>query len=209
MFDINQTLIFVGVVAVLFLVPGPAVILTLARSVSGGARVGVATGAGVAVGDALHTLAAVIGLSAILMTSSLAYEIVRYLGAAYLVYLGVVALWERTDNLNVPDVPKMPPGRAFRQAIVIEILNPKTALFFLAFLPQFTDPARGAVWLQLLVLGAIFVAMSLAYTSLLAVSAARVSQWIGRNSSIGRWQGKIVGGIYIALGLQLALQERK
>lgn len=209
MLDPGQILIFMSVVAVLFLIPGPAVILTLARSVSGGARVGVATGAGVAVGDALHTLAAVIGLSAILMTSSLAFEIVRYLGAAYLVFLGIVAMWERTDSLNVPDVPKMQPGRAFRQAIIIEILNPKTALFFLAFLPQFTDPTRGALWLQLLLLGAIFVAMSLAYTSLLAISAARVSRWIGRNGRIGRWQGKVVGGIYIALGVQLALQERK
>ena len=209
MFDASHLWIYIGVVALLFIVPGPAVILTLARSISGGAKAGVATGAGIAIGDMLHTLAAVIGLSAILMTSSLAYEVVRYLGAGYLVYLGLVALFERTGNLNVPNVPLIGTGKAFRQAIVIEILNPKTALFFLAFLPQFTDPSHGAVWMQLLVLGAIFVMMSFAFTALLAVCAARVSNWIGRNSGIGRWQGKVVGGIYVALGLQLAFQERR
>ncbi|MFY0613269.1 MAG: LysE family translocator [Hyphomicrobiaceae bacterium] len=209
MFDPSQLLIYIGVVALLFIVPGPAVILTLARSISGGAQAGVATGAGIAMGDMLHTLAAVIGLSAILMTSSLAYEIVRYLGAGYLIYLGLVAFFERAGNLDVPDVPPISANKAFRQAIVIEILNPKTALFFLAFLPQFTDPSRGALWMQLLVLGVIFVTMSFAFTSLLAVCAAGVSKWIGRNSSIGRWQGKAIGSIYIALGLQLALQERR
>ena len=209
MFDPSQLLIYIGVVALLLIVPGPAVFLTLARSISGGAKAGIATGAGITIGDMLHTLAAVIGLSAILMTSSLAYEVVRYLGAAYLIYLGLVALFERTGNLSVPSVPPIGAGRAFRQAIVIEILNPKTALFFLSFLPQFTDPSRGAVWMQLLVLGAIFVTMSFAFTSLLAVCAARVSRWIGRNSAIGKWQGKVIGSIYIALGLQLALQERR
>lgn len=209
MFDPNQLAIYVGVVALLFIVPGPAVILTLARSISGGARAGVATGAGIAIGDLLHTLAAVIGLSAILMTSSLAYEMVRYLGAAYLIYLGVVALLEQSQDLNVPSIPPIKPVRAFRQAVIIEVLNPKTALFFLAFLPQFTDPSRGAIWIQLLVLGTIFVMMSFAFTSLLALGAARISKWLGRHSSIGRWQGKFIGGIYIALGLQLAFQERR
>lgn len=209
MFDPAQLLIYAGVVALLFIVPGPAVILTLARSISGGAKAGVATGAGIAAGDALHTLAAVIGLSAILMTSALAYEVVRYLGAAYLIYLGLVAFFERAGDLDVPAMPPISAGKAFRQAVLIEILNPKTALFFLSFLPQFTDPSRGALWLQLLVLGAIFVAMSFAYTSLLAVSAAGVSKWFLRNSRIGRWQGKAIGSIYVALGLQLALQERR
>ncbi len=106
-------------------------------------------------------------------------------------------------------MPPISANKAFRQAIVIEILNPKTALFFLAFLPQFTDPSRGAIWMQLLVLGAIFVTMSFAFTSLLAVCAAGVSKWIGRNSNIGRWQGKAIGSIYVALGLQLALQGRR
>ena len=209
MFEPSQLAFYVGVVAVLFIVPGPAVILTLARSIAGGPKVGIATGAGIAVGDALHTLAAVIGLSAILMTSALAYEVVKYLGAAYLVYLGITALLERSAPLDVPQAKPIAAARAFRQAILIEVLNPKTALFFLSFLPQFTDPSRGAIWLQLLVLGAIFVAMSLAYTTLLAFGAGTASRWLTRNSAIARWQNKVVGSIYLALGLQLALQERR
>jgi threonine/homoserine/homoserine lactone efflux protein len=209
MFDLGHVTWYVGVVVLLFLVPGPAVIITLARSMSGGVRVGIATGAGIAIGDAVHTLAAVAGLSAILTASALAYEIVRYLGAAYLIVLGVIAIRERAQSIGLPQLETISAPRAFRQAILIEVLNPKTALFFLSFLPQFTVPAKGAIWLQLLILGAIFVAMSIAYTSLLAACAATASAWLRRNSVITRWRGKIIGGIYIALGVQLALQERR
>jgi threonine/homoserine/homoserine lactone efflux protein len=209
MFDLTQIVAYVVVVLALFLVPGPAVLLTLARSIGGGARVGIATGAGIAVGDALHTLMAVLGLSAILMTSALAYEIVKYLGAAYLIYLGICAFLEQAGDIRLPKVQRLTPLPAFRQAILTEVLNPKTALFFLSFLPQFTSPGRGAVWAQLLVLGAIFVAMSIAYTALLALGAASVAGWLGRHSAIGRWKGRLVGSIYIGLGVQLALQERR
>ena len=209
MFELGQIVAYVAVVALLFLVPGPAVLLTLARSIGGGARVGVATGAGIAVGDGIHTLAAVIGLSAVLMTSALAFDVVKYLGAAYLVYLGIVAIRERGTDIELPQVKPLTAHRAFRQAILIEVLNPKTALFFLSFLPQFVDPARGAVWAQLLALGAIFVGMSIAYTSMLAVAAGTIAHWLKRHSAIGRLQSKIIGSIYIGLGIQLALQERR
>jgi threonine/homoserine/homoserine lactone efflux protein len=207
--DPSQLLIFVGVVALLFISPGPAVILTLARSISSGPRVGIATGAGIAVGDMLHTLAAVVGLSAILMTSAWAYELVKYAGAAYLIYLGISALRRRQSPIDMPNTGRISALPAFRQAILIEILNPKTALFFLSFLPQFTDPARSAIWYQLLILGAIFVLMSLVYTSLLAIFAAGASGWLKRRTFLSKWQGKLTGTIYIALGLQLALQERR
>lgn len=209
MFEFGQLVTYVLVVAALFLVPGPAVLLTLARSISGGARVGIATGAGIALGGALHTLMAVLGLSAILMTSALAFNIVKYLGAAYLIYLGVCAFLERSDDIHLPQVRAVTPLVAFRQAILTEVLNPKTALFFLSFLPQFVDPARGEVWAQLLALGAIFVVMSIAYTSLLALAAASVAGWLTRHSAIGRWKGRLVGSIYLGLGVQLAFQERR
>ncbi|HKJ62517.1 MAG TPA: LysE family translocator [Hyphomicrobiales bacterium] len=207
--DLSQLLIFVGVVALLFISPGPAVLLTLARSVSSGTKVGIATGAGIAVGDMLHTLAAVAGLSAILMTSAWAYELVKYAGAAYLIYLGFMAMRKNRSGVDIPNARQITAWPAFRQAILIEILNPKTALFFLSFLPQFTDPSHGGIWLQLLVLGAVFVTMSMFYTSLLAIFAARASGWLNRGSFIAKWQGKLVGSIYIALGLQLALQDRR
>jgi threonine/homoserine/homoserine lactone efflux protein len=209
MFDRGQIVAYTLVVLALFVVPGPAVLLTLARSVRGGVRIGIVTGAGIAVGDALHTLMAALGLSAILLTSAVAFDIVKYLGAAYLIYLGICALIERSGDIDLPQVKPVTPRSAFRQAVLTEILNPKTALFFLSFLPQFVNPGSGALWVQLLLLGAIFVAMSVAYTSLLAVCAARASAWLKRHSAIGRWQGKLVGGIYIGLGIHLALEERR
>jgi threonine/homoserine/homoserine lactone efflux protein len=210
MFAWTDLAAYVAIVALLFLIPGPAVLLTLARSISGGPRAGIATGFGIAAGDAVHTLMAVVGLSAILMTSALAFDIVKYLGAAYLIYLGIRSVLERSGGgFDLPNVKRLSGAVVFRQAFLTEILNPKTALFFLSFLPQFIDPARGSVSLQLLVLGAIFVVMSMAYTSLLAWAAGSFAGFLKRNEAIARWQNKVVGGIYIGLGLQLALQERR
>jgi threonine/homoserine/homoserine lactone efflux protein len=209
MFELTQIVAYVLVVLVLFLVPGPAVLVTLARSMRSGARVGIATGGGIAVGDMVHTIAATLGLSAILATSAFAFDIVKYAGAAYLVYLGIRAFMERPGDLAVPGVAEATASVAFRQAILIEVLNPKTALFFLSFLPQFVDPARGPAAAQLLVLGAIFVAMSIVYTTLLAFAAAAVAKLIARHRAIGRWQGKVIGSIYLGLGLQLALAKHR
>jgi threonine/homoserine/homoserine lactone efflux protein len=208
MFDPTLLATFVFVVLGLFLIPGPAVLLTLARSISGGRRVGIATGLGIATGDLVHTLMAAIGLSALLMTSALAFEIVKYLGVAYLVYLGLAALFERSENLRIPSARRVAPFRAYRQAVLTEMLNPKTALFFLSFLPQFVRPESGSVVAQLTLLGLIFVALSGAYTSLIAIGAGGFARWLARHPGIGRWQGKLVGSIYLALGIRLALQER-
>jgi len=209
MFEPTQIMAYALVVAVLFLVPGPAVLITLARSMRGGARVGIATGAGIAVGDVVHTLAATLGLSAVLATSAFAFDLVKYAGAAYLAWLGIRAFLERGNDLAVPGVGEASAAAAFRQAILIEVLNPKTALFFLSFLPQFVDPARGPAAAQLLVLGAILVIMSIIYTTLLALAAARMARLIARHRAIGRWQGKVIGSIYLGLGLQLALAKHR
>jgi threonine/homoserine/homoserine lactone efflux protein len=151
---------------------------------------------------------ATFGLSAVLMTSAIAFSIVKYAGAAYLIVLGIRALIEKSDDFRLASSRPIDADRAFRQAIVAEILNPKTALFFLAFLPQFVRPDHGAVVLQFSVLGLIFVAMSAAYTSLIALAAGQVSRWLGRHHRVGRWQGRVVGTIYVALGVRLAFQER-
>ena len=208
MLDPTLLVTYVLVVIGLFLVPGPAVLLTLACSISGGRRVGIATGLGIATGDLAHTLMAAIGLSALLATSALAFEIVKYLGVAYLLYLGVVSFFERNGSLGIPATQRVDPPRAFRQAVLTEMLNPKTALFFLSFLPQFVRPEHGSAILQLVLLGLIFVVLSAAYTSLIAMGARRFARWLERHPAVGRWQGKVVGSIYLALGLRLALQER-
>jgi threonine/homoserine/homoserine lactone efflux protein len=156
----------------------------------------------------MHTLFAAVGLSALLMTSALAFEIVKYAGVAYLVYLGLRSLFEKTEALSLPSTRRLSPAVAFRQAVLAELLNPKTALFFLAFLPQFVHPERGPAVIQFAVLGLIFVAAGAAYTAIIALAAGSFGQWLARHRRIGRWQGKIVGGVYLGLGLRLALEER-
>lgn len=195
------------VVLGLFLIPGPAVLFVLARATSGGRRVGISTGLGIAAGDLVHTTLATFGLSAILMTSALAFSVVKYAGVAYLLFLGLRAFRDKSD-LTLPTAGAIPPAKAFRQAVLVEMLNPKTALFFLAFLPQFVHPERGAAIAQFATLGLIFVLMSALYASLVAIGAGAFGSWLQRHKSIGRWQGKAVGTLYIGLGLRLALQAR-
>ncbi len=207
MFHASETVTYMAVVLALFLVPGPAVLLTLARAISGGRRTGVATGLGIATGDIVHTTAAAIGLSALLMTSSLAFEAVRYLGVAYLIYLGIRSLLEPPADVN-SQKRSIAPARAYREAVLAEILNPKTSLFFLAFLPQFVHPERGSAVLQLILLGAIFVAMSAIYTSALALSAGWITRWLRAHPRFVRWQGRVIGAVYITLGIRLVFQER-
>jgi len=189
-------------------IPGPAVLLTLARATSCGTKVGISTGLGIAFGDLIHTLMAVFGLSAVILTSAFLFNLIKYAGAAYLVYLGIRAILEKTGLQAGPGAIRIEPGQAFRQAIVAEVLNPKSALFFLAFLPQFVKPENGAVMLQLASLGVLFVAMGFLSTLVVSVCAGPVGAFLRRNPAFLRWQGKVVGGIYCGLGLRLALQER-
>lgn len=201
---------FILVVLVLFIIPGPAVLLTVTQTVRGGLKAGIITGVGIAVGDIIHTIAAVLGLSAILMTSALAFEIVKYLGAAYLIFLGLKSIFEKTKKQVKPVAKKANAVVSFRQALLIELLNPKTALFFLAFLPQFVVTDGPPVVLQLLNLGLVFVLMSILYTSLLAFLASSLgNRLFSKEGKIARWQGKVVGTIYIGLGLQLVFQSQK
>ena len=208
MFDPVNLAAFFLIVLGLIVIPGPAVLLTLARAIRDGRRVGFATGLGVAAGDLVHTLFAAIGLSALLMTSTLAFEIVKYVGVAYLLYLGLRTFFEKMEARSMPATRRLSPSVAFRQAVLAEMLNPKTALFFLAFLPQFVHPERGPAVIQFGVLGLIFVAAGAAYTAIIALAAGSLGPWLARHRRIGRWQGKIVGGVYLGLGLRLALQER-
>jgi threonine/homoserine/homoserine lactone efflux protein len=208
MIDIATLLTYALVVLGLFLIPGPAVLLVLARGTSGGRRVGIATGLGIACGDLLHTLAASLGLSAVLMTSALAFDAVKFAGAGYLIWLGIKAIRAPAADLAVASLRPIGAGRAWRQAILAEVLNPKTALFFLAFLPQFVQPGRGAVVAQFAELGLVFAVMSAAYTMVVAVAAGQLGRFLARHKRIGRWQNRITGGIFLALGVRLALQRR-
>jgi threonine/homoserine/homoserine lactone efflux protein len=208
MIDLSTLTAYIAVVLGFVFIPGPATLLTVARATSSGTRVGVATGAGVAAGDVFHTVMAMVGISAIIATSATLFSVVKYIGAAYLVYLGIRAIIERTPADPTAGALAISAGKAFRQAVLTEVLNPKTALFFLAFLPQFVRPENGSVMLQLMTLGVIFVLLGLFSTIVFAVSAGRLGTFLRRNPSVVKWQGKVVGGIYCALGVRLALQQR-
>ncbi|WP_159883518.1 LysE family translocator [Paenibacillus puerhi] len=208
MFDFSTLLTFVVVVLGLFLIPGPAVLLTATRTIQGGRKAGVLAGAGIATGDLIHTLCSAAGLSAILMTSALAFNFVKYAGAAYLLYLGIRAMLEKPAAPQAAKPSPATTSSAYWQAIFIEVLNPKTALFFLAFLPQFVHPERGDSFLQILTLGLIFVLLSILYTTGIAMSVRLLAGFIKRVSWISRWSGKAVGAIYISLGLKVAVESR-
>lgn len=208
MFDFTTLGTFVAVVFGLFLIPGPAVLLTVTRTVQGGRRGGLMAGLGIATGDFIHTLFAAVGLSAILLTSAFAFNFVKFAGVAYLVYLGIRAILEKPSDPQLPEVAPVTPLKSYGSAILAEVLNPKTALFFLAFLPQFVDPARGAVVAQFLMLGAIFAVLGVIYTTMIVLTVRPLGRLVGRVSWIGRWSGKIVGLIYIGLGVKVALQQR-
>ena len=208
MIDLSTLTNYIAVVLGFVFIPGPATLLTVARATSSGTKVGIATGAGIAAGDVVHTVMAMVGISAIIATSAALFSIVKYIGAAYLVYLGIRAIIEKMPANPAAGALAISAGKAFRQAILTEVLNPKTALFFLAFLPQFVRPENGSVMLQLTMLGVIFVMLGLLSTVVFAVSAGRLGTFLRRNPRVLKWQGKIVGGIYCALGVRLALQQR-
>ncbi|MBZ9720286.1 LysE family translocator [Mesorhizobium sp. AD1-1] len=208
MIDLTTLIAYIAVVLGFVFIPGPATLLTIARATSSGTKVGIATGAGIAAGDVFHTVMAMIGISAIIAASATLFSVIKYIGAAYLVYLGIRAIIEKTPANPAAGALAISAGKAFRQAVLTEVLNPKTALFFLAFLPQFVRPENGSVMLQMTVLGVIFVILGLFSTVVFAVSAGRLGTFLRRNPSVLRLQGKVVGGIYCALGVRLALQQR-
>lgn len=160
----------------IILIPGPAVIITITQTLKSGKKNGIYTALGIGLGDLVHTLAAVLGLSAILMKSATAFEVVKYIGVAYLVYLGIQMLLTKPKKIEQPTVEQSPASTSFRQGFLAEILNPKTALFFLAFLPQFVQHNEQSVTSQLLTLGITFVVMSALYTILLAVMTSFIGE---------------------------------
>lgn len=208
MIDPATLITYIAVVFGFVFIPGPATLLTVARATSSGTRVGIATGAGVAAGDVLHTFMAIVGISAIIATSAVLFSIIKYAGAAYLVYLGIRALLDKAPTDMTPGALPISARSAFRQAILAEVLNPKTALFFLAFLPQFVRPENGSVVLQLSVLGIVFVLLGLLATVVFALAAGGLGNFLRRNPTVLKWQAKVVGCKYCALGVRLALQER-
>jgi len=189
-------------------IPGPATLLTVARATSSGTRVGIATGSASPLAISFTPRWRCSGFSALIYASAFLFSLVKYAGAVYLVYLGIRAILAQAPTGIVLRTGPRSASAAFRQAIIAEILNPKTALFFLAFLPQFVRPENGSVLLQMTIFGLILVALGLLSTITFAIGAGRIGAILRRRPLLLRWQGKIVGAIYCALGVRLALQER-
>ena len=184
----------------LAVVPGPAVLYIVAQSVDQGRGAGLVSAGGIATGGLVHVVAATIGLSSLLASSATAFTIVKYAGAAYLIVLGIRRLLTR-ETLEEITRPPRERRRIFRDGVVVNVLNPKTALFFLAFLPQFVDPDAGAAALQILLLGLIFVAIALCSDSAWALAAGTLGSWLRRSRvylGVKRW---VTGTVFVALGL--------
>jgi threonine/homoserine/homoserine lactone efflux protein len=202
----RELLLFLTAAAVLLAIPGPAVLYIVARSVDQGRRAGLASSSGIATGGLVHVLAATAGLSALLVSSAVAYSVVKYAGAAYLIYLGIKKLREKPFTAGrVDHVPPAPLRRIYTQGILVQVLNPKTAIFFFAFLPQFVSPARGSVTLQFFALGMLFTLLGLVSDSLWALTAGSAAGWLQRNRIFLRHQNHVSGTVYIGLGLATAV----
>jgi threonine/homoserine/homoserine lactone efflux protein len=189
---------------VLLLTPGPAVLYIVTRSIDQGRRAGLISMLGVHVGTLAHVAAAAAGLSALLAASATAFNAVKYLGAAYLVYLGIRRLLDGSAESAPGGRRGRRLRRAFLDGVVVNTLNPKTALFFLAFLPQFADVSRGSVGVQILCLGLLFVMLGVLTDGLYAVSAGAAAQWLRGNPGFLASERWISGSMYIGLGVAAA-----
>lgn len=209
MLETSQILVTAAAAFALAVIPGPDTILIVGRALSSGRLIGLATSTGVAMGMLFHTLMATVGLSAVLMTSSLAFNAIKWIGVVYLIYLGVQNLLSKSDGAHSNEsfeIQRTGFRKAFIQAVLTNVFNPKVALFFLSFLPQFVRPSSGDVWLQFLLLGLIVTAVGLIWDSFLALTAGTVGGWLGRNPIFARWQKRVTGTLLLGLGVRLALQ---
>jgi threonine/homoserine/homoserine lactone efflux protein len=186
----------------LWITPGPDTMYILARSIAQGMRAGVLSTLGIGCGILIHTALAAFGLSALLAASAGAFQVVKVTGAGYLIYLGIQVL-RRPGKVATPEVEAAASGRIFRQGVLTNALNPKVAIFFLAFLPQFVDPAAGLGPLPFLVLGGLFVTGGTLWCLLVAAGAARMTRAIRRNAGVVARLERLSGCVYIGLGLNL------
>jgi threonine/homoserine/homoserine lactone efflux protein len=202
-------LVFAAASVALVAVPGPNVLFVLARGIGGGRRAAVVSVLGVETATLVFVAAAAFGLTAVLASSALAFAVLRYAGAAYLVFLGVRALLDRSGtDLTVPRPPARD-GRTFRQAFAVGISNPKVALFFLAFLPQFVSPSAGPATVQVLVLGTLFLVVATTLDLGWAMLAGLLAGWLRRHPALLRRQRFVSGPVYLGLGAYAAVAGGK
>lgn len=201
----STLIVFLAAAFGLLVLPGPAVLYITSSGIAHGRSAGLASVLGIELASLCHAVAAAFGLSAILVASSTAFSVVRYLGAAYLVFLGIRTLASKTAGLEADDAGGRSIGRHFRKGFVVNLLNPKTALFFYAFLPQFVDPARGSPIAQILVLGALFVSLATVTDSGYALLSSQLGNLLRRWTPFPKLRRYLAGGVYLALGIGAAV----
>lgn len=202
--DPDKLLIFILASFSLAVLPGPVVMYIIARSISQGRMAGVVSAMGAAVGASAHVAAAALGISALLLSSALAFQAVKYLGAFYLIYLGVGKLLDKTADAHALTLRPESLSQIFRQAIWVNVFNPKSALFFLAFLPQFIQPERGAAIAQILFLGCVFILVASISDMVYGLVAGSIGNWLKGNRKFWTFQRYFAGGTFISLGLATA-----
>ena len=203
-----ETIALFSVAAVaLAVVPGPAVTYIVTQSVDKGRRAGLVSALGVASGGLVHVAAATVGLSALIASSATAFTVVKLVGATYLIVVGIRRIRSRDEETTQAAQPA-PLQKLYAQGLVVNVLNPKTALFFLAFLPQFVDPALGSVALQIATLGCLFVLIALCSDAGYALAADALAGRLRRNGAAARIRRYVSGGIFIALGVSAAAARR-
>jgi threonine/homoserine/homoserine lactone efflux protein len=205
MIEASQLHLFMGAALVLLLVPGPAVLYITARSANQGRMAGLVSVLAIETANFLQAAAAALGLSAILLSSALTFDVVKYLGAAYLIYLGIRKLLASDEESEGGEIRRESLSRIYWQGFAVNILNPKTALFFLAFLPQFVDPTRGNVIAQNLFLGAVFVGMAIITDSTYALLTSSIAGRLSGNSRFQKGGRYFAGLVYLGLGITTAL----
>ena len=211
--DITQFSLYIAAALLLAVTPGPGIFYVAARSLAGGRAEGIASSFGTALGGLVHVVAGALGVSAIVLASAELFMVLKLLGAAYLVWLGLRTIMDARRSTG-PDMggvsaPAMGTRRAFREGVVVESLNPKTAAFFLAFIPQFLDPSAGVVALPFILLGCISVALNTLADIVVALGASRIREGAGARPGLIRRLREISGASMIALGAGLALAKRQ
>jgi threonine/homoserine/homoserine lactone efflux protein len=207
MFDSHRFFLFLTAATVLAITPGPGIFYVLARSLAGGRREGIHSSVGTFIGGLFHVFAAALGVSAILAASAVAFHTVKYVGAAYLVWLGIRMI--RSRNIEMAAAPSTPSHGAFRQGVFTEALNPKTALFFLSFIPQFIAPERGHIFFQFVGLGILSVSLNTLADLVVVLLAVPIERKLKQSATFRRRQRVASGLGMIGLGAYVALSDAK
>lgn len=211
MSDLSFWLLFFSTALALNIAPGPDLLYILTKTIANGKRVGVASALGVCTGALFHVGLASLGLSAILVSSALAFSIVKYIGVGYLLYLAYKSFRSAGTSLNITsaDKPKESAWKAFKQGVLVDILNPKVAIFFMAFLPQFIRDGHGTVPIQLLYLGLLVVAVAVVVEVTYVLLAFKLTKKIRSSKRVSVLLDRVIGTVFVALGIKLAVSTSK